>query len=467
LGNNCTISTIEKDCGDELVCVDGKCTYCVETSQCKSRRHTLDCKITYDLDGKQVKTCLHKSLLPNVTWYDIGSAVATFFGGSFASATGTGGGAMFIPFFHIIGKFPTPMTIPLAKAMIAGEAICTVFIVIFHRHPHVDRPLVNYEIAAIFEPITLLGTIIGVYLNIIFPGWVISVLISLMLTLIFIRTFFKAMEEWKSETQQMEGNLPKEEYTHQLLTQEELSDEQKEELEEIVEVEKGTSWKAIFVIFIAWLIIVVTSVLKGGHGTTSPIGIRSCTTWYWVLVALPFPLIAVIIAITIIYVISRYKLKRKLGYRFARGDVPWTFTNTVIYPSCSFLVGIMSAFLGIGDGSMKAPLLLEMGLLPQIATATSGFMILTTSSSSAIQYWILGKLPTDYAVLFFINGFLSAAIGHFVVSTIVKKTGRPSILVWILAIVICCSAFLMTGLGGYEIYRDWIVGRYMGFKNPC
>ena len=51
------------------------------------------------------------------------------------------------------------------------------------------------------------------------------------------------------------------------------------------------------------------------------------------------------------------------------------------------------------------PLMLQMGLLPQVSTATTATMIVLTSSSLAVLYVVGGLVPWSYALVFFAVAF--------------------------------------------------------------
>jgi len=70
---------------------------------------------------------------------------------------------------------------------------------------------------------------------------------------------------------------------------------------------------------------------------------------------------------------------------------------------------------------LKAPMLVELGLEPVVAAATSTFMILFTASITAIQYIFLGRMPIDYGIWFALTGFIAAILGQLVIGYIVKK----------------------------------------------
>lgn len=74
------------------------------------------------------------------------------------------------------------------------------------RHPHADRPLIDYFVASVLEPSTLLGTVAGVLLNRIFPNWLITILLVLLLGLTSVRTLQKVREPPNCQREKAIGN---------------------------------------------------------------------------------------------------------------------------------------------------------------------------------------------------------------------------------------------------------------------
>jgi len=60
----------------------------------------------------------------------------------------------------------------------------------------------------------------------------------------------------------------------------------------------------------------------------------------------------------------------------------------------------------------QGPLMLEMGVLPDVAAATSATMILFTSAAAAVVFLSFGGVPPGYAGLAFAVGLLSTAAGQ-------------------------------------------------------
>jgi len=91
-----------------------------------------------------------------------------------------------------------------------------------------------------------------------------------------------------------------------------------------------------------------------------------------------------------------------------------------LYCSCGIIAGIVSGLLGLGGGFILGPLFLELGIPPQVrqllllfrfprkirhenvaflsqvASATSTFAMVFSSSMSVVQYYLLERFPVPY-----------------------------------------------------------------------
>jgi len=134
--------------------------------------------------------------------------------------------------------------------------------------------------------------------------------------------------------------------------------------------------------------------------------------------------------------------------RALEGDIDWSRTLQLgSAVTASFFVGVVAGLLGLGGGELMAPLLLALGMRPQVASATSGFMILFTASSNLVHYLSEGILSPfmDYVLLFLFLGFLSALTGRFTSIFLVGKLHHPSILVFSLGLLLVISMGLLIG----------------------
>lgn len=66
------------------------------------------------------------------------------------------------------------------SGMIMGAAISTVYYNLKLRHPTLDLPLIDYDAALLFQPMLVLGISIGVFFNVIFAEWMVTILLIIL-----------------------------------------------------------------------------------------------------------------------------------------------------------------------------------------------------------------------------------------------------------------------------------------------
>lgn len=64
--------------------------------------------------------------------------------------------------------------------MIMGAAVSTVYYNLKLRHPTLDMPIIDYDLALLIQPMLLLGISIGVTFNVLFADWMITVLLIIL-----------------------------------------------------------------------------------------------------------------------------------------------------------------------------------------------------------------------------------------------------------------------------------------------
>lgn len=398
-----------------------------------------------------------------------------------STAGGIGGGGIYVPLLYGIGQFPLDLCVPLSKAMVLGGSIANIMLTSQEKHPSADKPLIYYEVATFFEPAVLLGTTIGVICNMVFPNWLIVTLLIIVLTIMTLRVFIKGVQlciQEHKDNQKIEIDLVKNdksdykgdgEQSKPLLDdpQPGTNDENHSTINEIKDVESRTPWFQLIILVFCWFVIFITSLFKGGHGVQSIVGVTSCSPAFWVLFSLPFPIILTVMILFAVYLYFQTQKKVKVNYEFAKGDIKWNLLNLFLFPFYFAMAGFFASLLGIGSGMLKAPVLVEMGLEPVVAAATSTYMILFTASITVAQYTFLGRMPFDYGIWFAITGFLAALIGQLVIGFLVKKYKMQSLIVFLVVFVMAVSVFMMGGLGIAKVVISVQNGEYLGFKSPC
>eukprot|EP01025_Chloroclados_australasicus_P003060 TRINITY_DN10705_c0_g3_i5.p1 TRINITY_DN10705_c0_g3~~TRINITY_DN10705_c0_g3_i5.p1 ORF type:complete len:587 (+),score=69.70 TRINITY_DN10705_c0_g3_i5:168-1928(+) len=212
-------------------------------------------------------------------------------------------------------------------------------------------------------------------------------------------------------------------------------------------------------LILLWVAFLVLSVFKTVQG--------SCGKLFWGMWTVQAVLVTVV---TCLFIWQTLKLHNSL-----RHDTIVAIDNKVDYrkqglvklSAFSFIAGVIGGLMGLGGGMIIGPFLLELGVLPQVSAATSAVVVLFSSSSAVFQFIIDGNLNQAYAIVFGLTSLAASFCGIFVVSRLVKKLGRPSIIVLILACVIGLGAVLTGAFGVTDAVKDLEDGEYMGFNSLC
>jgi len=356
------------------------------------------------------------------------------------SSAGIGGAALdqvvFIALMNLVPKEVSPIT----KALVFGESLGGYLINMRRRHPFIPRTLVNYEVALAFEPFSLLGTLWGVYANQSFPSYIILAGLILVLGFAAIRTFQKGFALWKAENmvKDEKADADNEEDPNQSVEVDKQEEEKKE-------VKYDWAWftgknsdvpfwprKICFLLFINWVVLALFDVLVG----TTALGVSCGTPKYWGGLAITFPVFIVIAVGMGLLLRRKYKKRRANGFEYTSADLKWTPRRVGVFLITSLLTGVLAAMFGLGGGTINSPMMLELGVLPAQVPATSGLLILLTSSVAIIQYLALGRIQYDYLLWFILVGFIGGISGHLGIRYYIKKYKKQSTIVFLLGCLV-------------------------------
>mmetsp|Transcript_26324 Transcript_26324/g.56439 ORF Transcript_26324/g.56439 Transcript_26324/m.56439 type:complete len:628 (+) Transcript_26324:734-2617(+) len=216
---------------------------------------------------------------------------------------------------------------------------------------------------------------------------------------------------------------------------------------------------------VLWIGLTLLTFFKGGKGVESLVGIDCTSPWYGVLIGIQFLWTFGFAAYFGMKLMRETTVKKSVGYPFHSQDVLWDFQKTRFYAFFTFVAGIVAGLIGIGGGMVLGPLMLVMGIYPRVSTATTATMIVLTSSSVAILYITSGLVPWEYALTFFCTCFTGALIGKTYIDGYVKKTGKSSVLIFLLAMIIALATLGALVIALLRLSAaEWC---FAGFKNFC
>ncbi|KAF2323408.1 hypothetical protein GH714_035330 [Hevea brasiliensis] len=399
-------------------------------------------------------------------WQIVVGSIIGFFGAAFGSVGGVVWGGIFVPMLTLIIGFDAKSSTAISKCMITGAAASTVYYNLKLRHPTLDLPIIDYDLALLFQPVLVLGISVGVAFNVIFADWMITVLLIILFLGTSTKAFFKGVETWKKET------IIKKEAARRLASNGDGSEEveykplpggpsngarpeSNESKREEVSVLENVQWKELGILFAVWLIILTLEITK--NNTTT------CSVAYWVCNLLQIP---VALGVSSYQAVSLYKGRRKIASKGEAGT-NWKVHQLVLYCCCGVLAGVVGGLLGLGGGFILGPLFLELGVPPQVSSATATFAMTFSASMSVIEYYLLKRFPVPYALYFVAVATVAAFIGQHVVRKIISILGRASLIIFILSFTIFVSAISLGGVGIANMIVKIENHEYMGFENIC
>lgn len=133
-------------------------------------------------------------------WEIVVGTFVGFCGAAFGSVGGVGGGGIFVPMLSLIVGFDPKSATAISKCMIMGAAVSTVYYNLKLRHPTLNMPIIDYDLALLIQPMLMLGISIGVAFNVVFPDWIVTILLIVLFLGTSTKAFLKGVETWKKET---------------------------------------------------------------------------------------------------------------------------------------------------------------------------------------------------------------------------------------------------------------------------
>ncbi|XP_060189193.1 sulfite exporter TauE/SafE family protein 2-like [Lycium barbarum] len=386
------------------------------------------------------------------------AGIFCFIAASISSAGGIGGGGLYVPILTIVAGVDLKTASSFSAFMVTGGSIANVVCSMFLPSPkHDGRILVDFDIALLSQPSILLGVSIGVICNLVFPEWLITILFAIFLAWCTFKTFKSGVYYWKTESEEvMRKSLG------------EIENFEGIEGPLLKKEEKGIRsipWMKMGVLIMIWFSFFFLYLLRGNQYGQGMIQMEACGLVYWIISSVQFPL-AIIFTSWILY-----KRENKQNLPSNQKDVACETKNgpsgMFIFPLMALLAGILGGVFGIGGGMLISPLLIQVGITPEITAATCSFMVFFSSTMSAVQYLFLGMEHVNTALIFALVCLIASLIGLVVVQRAIEHHGRASLIVFSVGIVMALSTVLITSFGAVDVWRDYTSGKYMGFKSPC
>ncbi|PIN02416.1 hypothetical protein CDL12_25072 [Handroanthus impetiginosus] len=399
-------------------------------------------------------------------WRIVLGTVIGFFGAALGSVGGVGGGGFFVPMLTLVIGFDPKSSTAISKCMITGAAVATVYYNLKLRHPSLDLPIIDYDLALLFQPMLILGISIGVIFNVIFAEWMVTVLLIILFIGTSVKAFLKGVETWKKETiikkevaRRMASDYNgREEASYKLLPEGPTNGTRMPPIENKpseVSIIDNVYWKKFTILFAVWLVILLLHIAKDYTAT--------CSAAYWIVTLLQIPVAIGASGYQAVCLYKEWRVIESTG----EARISWTVHQLIFCCCCGILAGIVGGLLGLGGGFILGPMFLELGIPPQVSSATTILIMTFSSSMSVIQYYLLKRFPPTYALYFVVVATVAALVGQHVVRKMVSLLRRASFIIFILAFTIFVSAISLGWVGIANIIGKVEGNEYMWFYNIC
>jgi uncharacterized membrane protein YfcA len=113
-------------------------------------------------------------------------------------------------------------------------------------------------------------------------------------------------------------------------------------------------------------------------------------------------------------------------------DIIFNAQNITKLLFLGFFGGFLAGAFGLGGGVIFNPILLTMGLPPQVAGKASLFLVCFSKIASTVVYILNDALNLDYGLWVGLWSSVGGFAGAFTLIAYIKYTSRQSTLVWIL-----------------------------------
>ena len=104
---------------------------------------------------------------------------------------GVGGGGLLVPIFTLLFRFPVKHAVGLSNVTVFGGAVANTILNVSKRHPLADRPLIDWDLLAMMEPLTMAGALFGADLNVMLPDVLVVIMLVVLLSVMTTRILQK------------------------------------------------------------------------------------------------------------------------------------------------------------------------------------------------------------------------------------------------------------------------------------
>lgn len=117
-----------------------------------------------------------------------------------AVVSGIGGGGIVVPLLMVFYQQTTKKAVAVSGLTILSGSICRYITTMNNRHPDKDATCIDYALTNLMLPTVLIGSITGVFINMLFPALILQILLTILLFVLSFLSTMKARQIFRKET---------------------------------------------------------------------------------------------------------------------------------------------------------------------------------------------------------------------------------------------------------------------------
>ena len=245
----------------------------------------------------------------------------------------------------------------------------------------------------------------------------------------------------------------------------------------LTDEQKTPTWKVVWLCALQALVLIATNLRSHPE-----IGTACGSLAYWLLTtALP---VCLVLAALVYF----RCLVRPLRIRMANCSYPqvpgdearplsWRTRLFLKLAPTAFSAGMLAAWFGTGGASLLSPVMLLLGVQPEVCAATCATLVFFTSMSSTVTFGSQHQIEYGLATVAAVVGAASVKLGRTIVYGLLEKMEgahrNPHVFVFLFAFINATSSAVMTGFLVEEVISkatgprasDW--RSWLRFKDVC
>jgi uncharacterized membrane protein YfcA len=393
----------------------------------------------------QDKICTHKSIFPMHVSEFIGIMILPVLL-AFANVGGVGGGGIIIPLTMSLFRFTMKSSISISVFCIMCGAIVRFFYQWTEKHPDKNSTMVEYQIVIVMMPMVLVGSFVGVLVNIYLPGLILAIVLTLHFIFFLVKGLHKGRKMYVKETKVLssikEGTELKAVNEQPNL---EVDPVDRESLDKLLEAESTVcgNWRkhllAVSTIFLSLMV----NFLRGSRKSPSILAAEKCGAIDWSLFCAFVVVMGVLTFVGVTINRREQALKRRCGHPVLDSEIEFSGKQLVLFLSCAFVGGWVAGALGLGGGATFNTLMQAMGVPPSVSTSTGMYMIMLSTFASSVMYISYGRVNIEYSIWIGFWTSLGILVGLRITKQVIARTKRQSLIVFIFCGVMCMSAVMV------------------------